>query len=104
MFPFLLRKEVEDEYSQENFLRIQDYFKSQALDRCGFKFITIEVPGAVTNQAFQHRLGFVPKDILVLQNSQNVTLTWNWSAFTSTDLVFTTSGATSLRLLVGRYE
>lgn len=104
MFPFLLRKEVEDEFAQENFLRIQDYFKSLAIDRCNFQFLEIPVVGAVTNHKFRHRLGFIPKDILVMHNLNNQTVTWNYSLFSSIELDFDCAGTTLLRILVGRYE
>jgi hypothetical protein len=104
MFPFLLRKEVEDQFAQENFLRIQDYFKSQAVDRCSFEFLEIPVVDTVTGLAFQHRLGFVPKDIITLHNSTNATVTWQYLQFTSTNLILDVSAATTLRILAGRYQ
>jgi len=104
MFPFLLRKEVEDEFSQENFKRIQDYFIAQALDRCNFQFLEIPVTGVVTNKKFRHRLGFVPKDIILMHNLNNQSVTWNYSLFSSTELDFDCAGSTILRILAGRYE
>jgi len=104
MFPFLLRKEVEDEFSQENFKRIQDYFSSLAIDRCNFKFLEISVTGAVTNKKFKHRLGFVPKDIILMHNLNNQAVTWNYSLFSNSELDFDCPGSTILRILAGRYE
>lgn len=104
MFPTLFRKEVEDEFSQENFTRIQDYFKDLALDRGSFQFLEIPVTGAVTNKKFKHRLGFVPKDILLTHNLNNQSVTWNYSLFSATDLDFNCAGTTVLRIFVGRYE
>lgn len=102
-FPFLFRKEIEDEYAQENFRRIGDFYASDPFTRSNFEFITITTSGAVTNYKFPHRLGFQPLDVIMTHNLNNVTVTFNYSKFDSVNLDITTSGATTLRLFVGRY-
>lgn len=102
MFPFLLRKEVKDEFAQENFVRIADYFAADGYVQGGFKFLEIVVDAAVTGFAAPHFLTYVPKDIVVTQNLNNVTLTWDYASFDATNVYFTTSGATTIRLLIGR--
>lgn len=104
MFPFLYRKEIEDEFAQDNFVRIQDYFRNQALDRCEFSFYRIPITAAVTSYKYPHGLTFVPQDIVVTQNSTNAVVTFNWSEFDSKFISITTDGPTNLRLLMGRYE
>lgn len=104
MFPDLLRKEVDDPYIQENFSRIQDHFKDSALERMGFVMYRLTFAGAVTNFRFPHGLSYIPTDILITKNSNNVAVTLNWSLFNSQFLDLTVGGATDLRLLVGRYE
>lgn len=103
-FPKLLLKEVPETFSQENFKRIEDYLRSQALDKCGFEFLELVLPSAVTNSEVRHHLGYVPKDVILMHNLNNVSVTFLYSSFTNTSLYITTSGATTLRLLVGRYE
>lgn len=103
-FPSLLRKEVEDEYVLENFDRIQGHFKSSPLERMGFDFYRISIAGAVTNMRFPHGLSYIPTDIIVTKNSNNVAVTFNWSLFDPTFIDLTVAGATDLRLLIGRYE
>ena len=102
-FPTLLRKEVEDPYVQENFKRLMDYGRANPLDRANFQFLSIEIPGSVTNFKFKHNLGFVPLDVIIMHNSQNVSVTLNYLSFDSNELDITASGATTLRCLVGRY-
>ncbi len=102
-FPRLLRQEIQDLYVQENFKRIMDYGNANPLDRSSFSFLSIEIPGAVTNFKFKHNLGFVPLDVIIMHNSNNAAITLNYSKFDSNDLDITASGATQLRCLVGRY-
>ena len=101
---FLFRKEIEDTYSQENFKRLQGHINSSPLEKGNFKFFEIEFPSAVTNFKFKHNLDFVPKDILLLYNSQNTVVTFNYLLFDRIDLDITTAGATIIRCFVGRYE
>jgi len=103
-FPSLLRKEVQDQYILENFVRIQNYFKDSPLERLGFAFYRLSFIGAVTNFKFPHGLSFIPTDIIITKNSNNVAVTLNWSLFDATNIDLTVAGATDLRLLIGRYE
>lgn len=102
-FPRLLRQEIEDQYIQENFKRLMDYGNANPLDRSNFQFISIEIPGAVTNFKYTHSLGFTPLDVIIMHNSNNAAITLNYSKFNSNELDITASGATLLRCLVGRY-
>lgn len=103
MFPFLFRKEIEDEFSQENFRRLGDYFKDSPLEKFQFKFFEIPFTMAVTNFRYPHNLGFSPKDVITTFVSGGATVTWNYDSFDSSFLDITTSGPTTVRALVGRY-
>ncbi len=99
----LYRKEVEDEYSRENFKRLQDFINNSPLNKGEFKFFEIQLSAAVTNQKWRHGLGFVPMDVLQTYVSGGVTVTWNFDLFDRTNLDLTTSGATTIRAFIGRY-
>jgi len=101
-FPVLLRKEIEDPYVQENFKRLMDYGNANPLDRGNFKFFSIEIPNAVSNFRYRHGLGFVPLDVIIMHNYNNVAVTLNYSKFDSNELDITAAGATTIRCLVGR--
>jgi hypothetical protein len=100
-FPDLLIKETEDQFVQENFKRIREYFRGSATDRAGFEFLELTVPSGASS--YPHKLGYVPKDIIVMHNSANVSVVFNYHLFTSTDIYLATGGATTLRILIGRY-
>jgi len=67
-------------------------------------FKEVEISGAVTGHQITHSLGFRPKDVLLLHNSENVTVTWEYGDFTKSAIFVTTSGATQLRFFVGQYQ
>lgn len=110
MFPFLFTKEIKDQFAQENFLRIADYFAADPFTSSHFQFFEFVVPaisGRTTTYPYTsvlpHNLGFQPKDVLLLHNLNNATLTWNYADFTETNISFTVSAATTIRALIGRY-
>jgi hypothetical protein len=103
-FPKLFVKEIDDGFTQENFKRVEDYFRSDPYDKFGFKFLEIAIPSSVSSQPFKHFLGYQPKDIILTHNLNNATITFHYSLFTSEDIFITSSAATTLRFLVGRYN
>lgn len=103
-FPKMLRVQIDDMYVQENFKRIGDFARDDAITRSNFKFLSIEIPGVVTNFRPKHYLNFKPLDVIMLSNSTNATVVFNYSLFDDTYLDITSSGPTTLRLLLGRYE
>ena len=100
----LLIKEIEDKWVRENFQRLQDFIRLEALFKGNWKFLEITMTAAVTNRDFEHGLGFQPKDVIQLSLTEGVTWDWKYSRFTPTTVRFTTSGAGTIRALVGRYE
>lgn len=103
MFPFLFTKEITDQWTQENFLRVQDFFKAFPFIKGEFKFFEIVETAAVTNHEFPHNLGFQPKDVILLSNLENVALTWSYKDFTTDKIKYTLGGPTTLRFFLGRY-
>lgn len=103
-FPKLVTKEIDDIYIQENFKRLGDYFIEDAITRSKFEFLTVTFTGSSTNFKLQHKLGYVPKDVILMHNLNNATVTFSYSSFDETSIVVTVSAATTLRMLVGRYD
>ncbi len=100
----LLRKEIEDNYLQENFLRIETEINSQTILRGQWNFFEIEFTKAVTNFRFQHRLKYLPKDVLMSSIKGIGTVTFNYELFTKEFLDITTTGACTIRIFVGSYQ
>ena len=103
IFPFLFTKEIKDLWVQQNFPRLKNYFAAYPFVKGEFGFYEITEPGAVAAKDFPHNLGFQPADIILMHNLNNVTLTWHYTDFTTTNIRYTLSGATTIRFLLGRY-
>lgn len=103
-FPFLFRKELDNQYLRDNFQRLIDYFTKDAITRCGFMFIEITASSAVTTADFPHGLGYEPKDMIIMSITGGATVTVNYDRFTDTYVNLTTSAATTIRALIGRYN
>lgn len=101
IFPYLYTKEIVDPKAQDNFKRITNYFKASPIDRCDFKFFEVEASGTFL---YPHNLAYTPKDVILLHNLNNATVTFNYANFTRTDISITVSAPTTLRFLLGRYE
>ena len=99
-FPNLLIKEVKEEFAQENFKRIQDFYRQEPLNKFGFKFLDLQL-GLGAN-IVPHFLNYVPLDVIMTHNSTNATVTFNYLAFTRDTLSITSSASTRIRILIGR--
>ncbi len=97
----LLLGEVKDEYSRENFKRIQDSNLQNPLTRGQFRLLTITFTGAVTNAKFPHGLTFTPKDVILTSKTGAGQLTINYDKTDLSNLDLTTTGACVVRLLAG---
>jgi len=100
----LYRKEIDNEFSQENFRRLWEFLNSHPLIKGDFKFFEYTFDAAVTNKQLAHKLSFVPKDVLQTYVTGGAEVTWNFDKFTKTFLNVTTNAACTVRLFVGRYE
>lgn len=105
----LFTTEVQDRFSRENFLRLKNYLRDEAVLKTQFKFFeytfgpnlsysaTVEIP---------HKLGFRPKDTIQLSvmNADDAVITWHYDDFTNTHVKITADKACTVRALLGRYE
>ena len=97
-------RELEDQYLETNFRRINEYLYDQVLMRGQFQFFELEFKAAVTNQKIRHFFNFVPKDIIQTSLTGGSTLTWNYDEFDRQFLDVTTSGPATVRAFIGRYK
>lgn len=102
MKPLLLEK-IPDTYARENFQRIQDGLREQALLKGKWAFFELVFTAAVTNLKYPHHLGFMPKDILQTSLTGSGSLVWNYSSFDTVNLDITTTGPCTVRAFIGTY-
>jgi len=107
-FPFLFSKGIDNENTKENFRRVADYFRGNAVDKMDFRILEIATTGGVTDLNIPHRFDFLPTDAFITRITGGVTVTLNYDRFTTENVNITTSGATTtavtIRLLIGRYN
>lgn len=89
---------------QDNFRTLEDYLKKEPFLNGEFNHYELSFDAAVTNQKFQHRLTFVPKDIIQTFLTEGITLTWKYNSFDASTIEFSTNGACTVRFFVGRYR
>lgn len=110
MTPKLETKNIVDGVVQDNFIALKDFYATDPFSRGAFKFFEFTIPavGAAVSYPLTlvqpHSLGFMPRDVILLHNRENVGVTWNFNAFTDTTLSVTVTGATTLRAMIGRYN
>lgn len=104
MKPTLAVNEIKDPFVQENFKKLDEFFRANPLLNGDFKHFEIILDDAVADYNFKHNLNFVPKDLIQTFLTDGITLTWNFDDFTNTDISFTTSGACTVRFFLGRYR
>jgi hypothetical protein len=101
---FGLDKLGELPYVQEFFRQIQDFINNDPILATGFKFYEITVDKSVVEFTYPHRLTFMPKDVILLNVSDEESVTFHYDNFTNTNLVFTTTGACTFRAFIGTYR
>ena len=101
--PKLIVVGVEDPLAALNFRDLNTFNSKAALNRLSVEFREFGLIVA-TDQKITHNLSFTPKDVIILHNSANATVSFNYAKFDETFLYVTSSAITNLRILVGRYE
>ena len=96
--------EVEDRYARENFRKILEVLKVDSLLQSDFTHYEFEFPVAVTDQDIQHKLNFIPLDLIQTYLTPGVTVSWIYDKFTRDTIRLTTSGACRIRFFIGSYK
>ncbi len=108
----LFKTEIIDPYIRDNFLRIADYLRDDAMRKGQFKFFEryLDAPDPATaiypyTLVFSHNLNFQPKDVISLSIiPEAATLSWKYSKFTRSTVTVVLSAACTFRGYIGRYE
>lgn len=96
--------DIQDPVVRENFQKLENETVNSLFPNSRWRFIELVFTGAVTGYQFRHGLGFVPKDVIETSRIGAGSLTWNYSSFTSSIISITTTGAVTVRALVGKFN
>ena len=90
---------------RELLIELDSSSSENVLDDFAGGFYSISYDSAVTNENFAHGLGFKPTDIIMMSKSPDTEgVTWSYDSFTTTNVVLTTTGAVTIRCLIGAYD
>lgn len=99
----LILKGIVEKLVRDNFETVQKTINDEPILRGNFKHFEITVNRQVDNLRYKHTLGFTPRDVITTYVSDQESVIWNYSSFTSQFLDITTSGACTIRAFIGRY-
>lgn len=99
----LIIKDIQDQYAKENFNRLVRFVGEQQILDGSWKFFEVDIPSTSSNFVFTHNMGFIPKDIVMLNSIGNQNFRLKYDEFTATNLVIEAGGPVILRFLAGRY-
>lgn len=96
---------ITDKRVVENFRLLRDFLKKDGF-LCG-EFVLIDYKATAAGTfLLAHGLKFIPLDAITISRTQlsTATVTWNFDAFTATQVSVTVSGPVRIRALVGTYK
>lgn len=96
--------QIEDFYTRDNFKRLQIAIEGEPVLKTDFKFFEIITNASVLKFKYPHNLNFIPKDILFLSATNDADVTFHYDLFDFTNIVFTTTVATTFRCFIGSYR
>ena len=97
-------EEIKDAPTRENFVRLEEEFKSQPFLKGKWRFVELEFPNGVLNFKFPHNLGFTPKDAITLSVKGPGEVTWLYDQFDRTHVYLLVSNQCTLRAFIGSYR
>ena len=94
---------ITDKPISDLFFKIIRYLESAVALKMNFQFYEVTVKSATTTEV-KHGQGKAPKDVVITSvNPSTVTVTFKYENFTNESMLFTTSGACTVRFLAGKY-
>jgi hypothetical protein len=95
---------MEDVNIRESFTWLYEFLTQIPILQGDFKFFEFEIKSTNTAEKIPHRLGFVPKDIILTSVSNGATVTFLYNKFDITNVVLQASTPCVVRFLAGRFN
>lgn len=92
---------ITDPLVREALQKVEEYLNDFDVLKGEWKFFEITFSGAVTNFKYPHNLPFIPRDIIQTSKTGSGSITWNYAEFDKDNLNITTTGALTVRALIG---
>ena len=95
--------DIEDPVVRENFQKLEEETNKSLFPSDRWRFVELTFLTAVTGYQYRHGLSFVPKDVIQTSAIGAGAVTWNYSSFTKDIVSITTTGAVTVRALIGKF-
>lgn len=96
---------IEDPNIRESLTWLYEYLIQIPLLQGEFEFYEMDIRSTATDEAIVHKLGFVPKDvILTFKSDPAADITFQFDQFNLQDIVVQASAPCVIRFLAGRYR
>jgi hypothetical protein len=95
---------IEDVNVRESLSWLYEYLIQVPLLRGQFDFFEVQIFSTGVEEKVPHKLGFVPKDIIVTSVTNSATVTFKYDKFDITNVVLQASAPCVVRFLAGRYD
>lgn len=93
--------EITDETARENFKRVQEFVGQNPYLSSSSVLLEVSFGKAETHLKIPHGLSFQPKDVILTSSTGTGKVTIEYDQFDRKNLVFSTTGACKIRVLVG---
>ena len=96
--------DIENESVRDNFILLIEEMNKISFNKFDGKHRVYEFTGVETNKKIPHGLGFKPVDVLQTSLRGAGAITFNYDLFDETNINITTTGACTVRLILGRFQ
>jgi hypothetical protein len=100
----LLVNEIEDEYIQDNFNKLQSYINNEVILRPMWFFVDLTFTGPTIDRLVRHDLKTIPLDVLETYRTGAGSITWEYDKFSRDFIKVSASGPCRVRAFIGRYQ
>lgn len=95
---------LKDEPTRNLLFKLLQYVERNPLLSYGFDFLEYTFSEAATDKPIAHGLGYAPKDIILTSKTGTASVTINYALATDKYVYVTSTGATTIRLMIGTYR
>lgn len=100
----LILKDIQDEWTRENFFRLSKFIEAQPIFEGDFKLFDIVIPAKSQNFKVAHGLTFIPADIIPLSVTGDFNFYFKYQNFDREFMYLVANGPVRIRFLAGKLK
>lgn len=95
---------IQDPLVRDAIFNIVEEFRRQDSFNCNFKHFEITITGTIVGFKYPHKMGIVPKDIIVLSQIGVGVAEFNYENFDNVNFDITSTDTVTVRFLAGNFD